>query len=309
MTSDPPAGQVPGASAAAICKRPGCGNILPGQDRGRARQFCGSECARRYHNDARVPAPAAVPADSPADPLTALDAVIRQAAALTRAAREQAASLDPARVRAQIAEAEAARRRAEAAAVTAEARAAEAAAETQALAEALDAAREDARAAQAAEAAARAATQAAQAALEQARSDAAAQIAAAQAEAAGQVSAAQAEAARCARERDDAAEAARRADAETIRARQAETDARAEANRVRADAGRERGTLREQHQAQLDAITALTAAERARAERAEQLLDAERADRRHLTTTLTAPASSNGNGKLPRAAGGKDGQP
>ena len=76
---------------------------------------------------------------------------------------------------------------------------------------------------------------------------------------------------------------------------------------------RERGTLREQHQAQLDAITALTAAERARAERAEQLLDAERADRRHLTTALTAPASSNGSGngsgKLPRAAGGKDGQP
>ena len=92
---------------------------------------------------------------------------------------------------------------------------------------------------------------------------------------------------------------------------QAETDARAEADRVRADAGRERGTLREQHQAQLDAITALTAAERARAERAEQLLDAERADRRHLTTALTAPPSpaSNSNGKLPRAAGGKDGQP
>ena len=68
MTSNPPAsasgpeGQVPGAPAAAICKRPGCGNILPGQDRGRARQFCGDECARRYHNDARVPAPAAVPA-------------------------------------------------------------------------------------------------------------------------------------------------------------------------------------------------------------------------------------------------------
>ena len=46
-----------------------------------------------------------------------------------RAAREQAASLDPARVRAQVAEAEAARRRAEAAAVTSEARAAETAVE------------------------------------------------------------------------------------------------------------------------------------------------------------------------------------
>jgi len=74
-------------------------------------------------------------------------------------------------------------------------------------------------------------------------------------------------------------------------------------------AARERDTLREQHQAQLDAINALTAAERARAERAEQLLETERADRRHLTGALTAPASpANGNGKLPRAAAGKAGQ-
>jgi chromosome segregation ATPase len=318
MTSNPPAvqhldGQVPGAPAPAVCKRPGCGNALPGQDRGRTRQFCSDECARRYHNDARVPAPAAVPADSSADPLAALDTVIRQAAVLTRAARDMAAGLDPARVRAQIAEAEAARRRAEAAAVTAEARAAEAGAETQALAEALDTAREDTRAAQAATAAARQATQAAEAALEQARRDAAGQIAAAQAEAAGQVTAARAETARCARERDDAAEAARRADAETVRARQAEADARAETGRARADAARERDTLREQHQAQLDAVAALTEAERARAGRAEQLLDAERADRRHLTSALTAPDSpangnGNGNGKLSRAAAGKGDQ-
>ena len=231
MTSNPPAGspegQVPGAPAAAICKRPGCGNTLPVGERGRARQFCGGSCARRYHNDARVPVPAAAPADSPADPLAALDTVIRQAAVLTRAVREQAASLDPARVRAQIAEAEAARRRAGAAAVTAEARAAEAAAETQALAEALDAARQDTRAAQAATAAARLEAENAVAALGQARRDAAAQLAAVQAEAAGQVAAAQAEAARYARERDDAAGTARRADAETIRARQAETATRA----------------------------------------------------------------------------------
>src|SRR6266851_2642779 len=278
MTSNPPAvqhldGQVPGTSAPAVCKRPGCGNALPGQDRGRTRQFCGDECARRYHNDARVPAPAAaVPADSSADPLAALDAVIRQAAVLTRAARDMAAGLDPARVRAQVAEAEAA-------AVTAEARAAEAGAETQALAEALDTAREDTRAAQAAAAAARQATEAAEAALEQARRDAAAQIAAAQAEAAGQATAARAEAARCARERDDATQAARRADAEVARARQA------------------------------DAVAALTEAERARAERAEAQLEAERADRRHLTSALTAPASpASGNGKLPRAAAGKGDQ-
>src|SRR6266545_3369408 len=157
MTSNLPDSQVPGTSAPAVCKRPGCGNALPAHDRGRTRQFCSDECARRYHNDARVPAPAAaLSSDGSADPLAALDAVIRQAAVLTRAAREQAASLDPARVRAQLAEAEAARRRAEAAAVTAEARAAEAAAEAQALAEALDGARQDARAAQAATAAARA---------------------------------------------------------------------------------------------------------------------------------------------------------
>ena len=59
MTSNPPAAslddQVPGTSAPAVCKRPGCGNLLPAQDRGRARQFCGTECARRYHNDARIP--------------------------------------------------------------------------------------------------------------------------------------------------------------------------------------------------------------------------------------------------------------
>jgi hypothetical protein len=304
MTSNPPDGQVPGASAPAVCKRPGCGNPLPAQDRGRTRQFCSTDCARRYHNDARIPAPAAVPpsADSPADPLAVLEGVTRQAAVLARAAREQAASLDPARVRAQVAEAEAARRRAEAAAVTAQARAAEAAAETQALAEALEAAREDVRAAQAATAAARAGAQDAAAALEQARSDAAGHIATARGEAAGQVSAAQSEAAR----------AARGADAETVRARQAEASARAETDRARADAARERDALRDQHQAQLDAVAALTAAERARAERAEQLLEGERADRRHLTSALTTPAggsSGNGNGTLPRAAAGKAGQP
>ena len=145
MTSNPPVGrpdsQLPGTSARAVCKRPGCGNILPGQDRGRTRQFCSTDCARRYHNDARIPAPPAAALADSSDPLAALDAVIRQAAVLTRAAREMAASLDPAQVRAQVAEAEAARRRAEAAAVTADARAAQAEAETQALAEALDAAR------------------------------------------------------------------------------------------------------------------------------------------------------------------------
>src|SRR5712691_1084512 len=152
MTSQHPATDDP---AAAICRRPGCGQPLPPASRGRTRQFCSDDCARRYHNDARLPAPAIQAGRAADDPLDSLDTLTRQAAVLIRTAREQAASLDPARVRAQIAEAEAARRRAEAAAVTAGARAAEAAAETQALAEALDAARQDARAAQAATAAAR----------------------------------------------------------------------------------------------------------------------------------------------------------
>jgi len=193
MTSNPPAAshgdRVPGT-----CKRPGCGNVTPVQDRGRTRVFCSDDCARRYHNDARLPAAAAqLPADSSADPLTALDTLIRQAAALTRTAREQAAGLDPARVRAQIADAEATRRRAEAAAVTAGARAAEAAAETQALAEALDAAREDTRAARADAEAARAQARASAAAAEQAAADAADRISAAQASAAAQVTAARTE--------------------------------------------------------------------------------------------------------------------
>ena len=133
---DPAAGTPP-----AICKRPGCGQPLPAPGRGRTRQFCTDDCARRYHNDARLPATApAITGIGGDDPLDSLEALTRQAAACVRAAREQAASLDPARVRAQIAEAEAARRRAEAATVTADARAAEAEAETQALTEALTAA-------------------------------------------------------------------------------------------------------------------------------------------------------------------------
>lgn len=307
MTSTISDEQMPGTAARA-CRRPGCGNLLPAQDRGRTRQFCSTECARRYHNDARPPAPATMPDDS-ADPLAALDAMIRQAAVLIRAARDQAASLNPARVRAQVADAEAARRRAEAAAVTAGARRAEAQAETLAMSEALDAARADARAAQAAAAAAQDQAAAAAAALEQARREAAAQITAAHADAAAQVATAQAAAAQTARERDDAIEAARRAEAATARARQAEADARAETSQARDDAARERGSLRDQYQAQLDAVAALTSAERARAERAEQMLDTERADRRHLTTTLTSTGNGTSTGKLPRAASGKAGQP
>src|SRR6266581_453358 len=129
MTSQPV-----GDEPAAICKRPGCSHPLPAaQARGRNRQFCSDDCARRYHNDARIPATAAAPITSGTDPLAALETLLRQAVVHARAAAEQAASLDPAAVRAQVAEAEAARRRADAAAVTAAAREAEARQETQAL--------------------------------------------------------------------------------------------------------------------------------------------------------------------------------
>src|SRR5271165_6828852 len=248
MTSQP---QTPGGQESrtpVTCKRPGCPNTLPAPGRGRARQFCSDDCARRYHNDARIPAPA-VAGSSSDDPLASLEALARQAAVLIRAARDQAASLDPAHVRAQIAEAEAARRRAEAAAVTADARAAESEAETQALAEALDAARSAATAAGTDARQAAAAAHAAEAGLAQLRRETTAQITAIQAEASEQVTAALQETARSARERD---------------------------------------ALSAHHRAQLAAASTLTAAEQARAQRAEQQLEIERADRRQLTGHITA---------------------
>src|SRR6266568_3499986 len=89
MTSRP-AGSDDDARGPAICKRPGCGRPLPAQGRGRNRVFCGGDCAQRFHNDARIPAPAAGAVTGDQDPLTALDALTRQAAVLVRAARHQA---------------------------------------------------------------------------------------------------------------------------------------------------------------------------------------------------------------------------
>jgi hypothetical protein len=277
------------------CRRPGCGQPLPPHDRGRTRQFCSDECARSYHNQARIPPPrGSTTAGWPGseDPLAALDTLLRQAAVLLRTAREQAASLDPAAVRAQIAETEAARRRAEAAAVTAAARQAEAEEETQALAAALAAARDDTAAAQAAAQHAADAADAARAALEQHQHQAAAHTAALQDRADQQVSAARKAQQHAETERDNALAAARqaRADAaaEITRAGQAEQDARAETGHVRADAERERDALREHCQQQIRAQRDLTDAERARAERAETHLETERADRRALTSHLTS---------------------
>ena len=302
-TTSQPAGE----PAAVTCRRPGCGTPLPAPGRGRTRQFCSDDCARRYHNDARIPAPATAPAGD-TDPLAALEALTRQAAVLVRAAREQAASLDPAAVRAQVAEAEAARRRAEAAAVTAAAQAGQALQEADALAEALTAARDDTGAAQAAAQQAADTARTAAAELAQLRHDTDAQITAITARAAEHAAAARDSADRCARERDDAVTAAagarHAADTEISRARQAETDARAETTQARVDASRERDALREHHQAQLAAAHALTQAERDRAERAEAQLETERTDRRTLTSHLTGTTSDNGQQPAPEPRGG-----
>jgi len=96
---------------------------------------------------------------------------------------------------------------------------------------------------------------------------------------------------------------------ETSRARQGETDARAETERARADACRERDALREYHKAQLTAARELTAAERARAERAETQLEAERTDRRTLTSHLTSTGSDNSHpGQIPDETGTRTGR-
>lgn len=110
-----------------ICKRPGCGKPVPETGRGRRRVFCSDDCSRRFYNAARYQSgerPAG--GDARVDPLGELEGLMRESGRLIKAARDQAAGLDPARVRADLADAEAARRRAEAAVVTAEARQAEA---------------------------------------------------------------------------------------------------------------------------------------------------------------------------------------
>ena len=125
----PCGGTVPGGEPGQRrCRRPGCGNLVPVSGRGRTRVFCGDACSRRFHNAARSPGGdgGAVSPGQAADPLGALEALIRQAGSVVTLARGQVAALDAEVVAAQLAEAEAARRRAEARAVTAGARAAEA---------------------------------------------------------------------------------------------------------------------------------------------------------------------------------------
>ena len=180
------------------CRRPGCGTPVPQAGHGRPRQYCSDACTSAYHNASRASrarsadsAIVTAEADSQEtgpddDTLAGLEALLRQAAALARHARTEAARLDPAHVRAQLADADAGRRRAEAAAVVAHAQAAEADQELQAALEALEAAR---RLQQAAE------TRAGQAQAEAAaaRADADAAITAARADAETAITAARAE--------------------------------------------------------------------------------------------------------------------
>ena len=246
-----PALAVPGLAGDAgqrVCKRPGCGNLVPVAGRGRTRLFCGDACSRRFHNAARPAAGGvAVSPEQAGDPLGALAALIAQAGSLLEMAREQAAALDPETVAVQLAEAEAARCRAEARAVTAEAQAAEAEQEMRAALEEAAAAH---RGREAAESGARHACQAA----EQARRELAEAVARARADAeaarvrAGEQAAEAAGIAETARaERDQASTQAaalvQAADAELARARQAEADARDQARQARDDAAREREAL------------------------------------------------------------------
>ena len=87
---------VPGVAGDAgqrVCKRLGCGNLVPVAGRGRTRLFCGDACSRRFHNAARH-APVAVSLEQAGDPLGALAALIAQAGSLLEMAREQAAAPD-----------------------------------------------------------------------------------------------------------------------------------------------------------------------------------------------------------------------
>ena len=308
---------LPGAPDKRRCRQPGCGSELPAvTGRGAPRLFCSPACSRKWHNDHRPAAgqqAAAGPGPAPGGPLAGLHQLLAQAASLVASAAAELAAADHGRVSAALAAADAASRQAQAETAVALAQAAGARQSEQAATAAMHAARHDTQAALEAADAARADADAADARAQAIRDQADAQITEIRRQADTALAAA-CDGTRAAHADRDAAlasadQARHHAGTEIGRARQAEADARAENDRVRADAARERDTLREQHQAQLDAVAALTGAERARAERGEQLLDAERADRRHLTSALTAPASpANGNGKLPRAAAGKGDQ-
>jgi endogenous inhibitor of DNA gyrase (YacG/DUF329 family) len=305
VTAGPALGPgVAGESALRVCKRPGCGNPVPWSGRGRIRLFCGDACSRRFHNAGRPAAGGvAVSSEQAGDPLGALTALIGQAGALSTLARGQVAALDPEVVAVQLAEAEAARRRAEARAITAEARAAEA---EQEMVAALETAEAADRGREAAEGEARRACEAAAQArreLAEAIAGAHADVEAAQARASRQA----AEAAATAQaERDRAGERAaalvHAAEAELARARQAEAGACDQVRQARDDAVREREALAEHYRARLEAAGQLATAERDRAVRAEQLLDAEREHHHRLLAVLATAAGGGDNRTAPARA-------
>ncbi len=326
MTDQTP-GQAPGQAGDLVryCRRPGCGAAVQQAGHGRPRQYCSDACTSLYHNASRAgrargtdagtvtAAADSLAAGPDGDALAGLEALLRQAAALARHARAEAARLDPAHVRAQLADADAGRRRAEAAAAVAHAQAAEADQELQAALEALEAAR---RLQQAAET--RAAHAQAEAAA--ARAGAGAAITAARADADTAITASRAETGACQQQArqaaDDAAAIRIRAETEITRARQAETDARAETGRARADAARERDALHAACSAQLQACRQLADLHRDRAERAETALDAARARQRDPAAdtdpgTAEGGTDEDGAGRhpAPRRARTRTGQP
>ena len=252
----PPGQATPAADGARRCKQPGCGAELPAATgRGAPRLFCGPACSRQWHNDNRQsasPPSAGQPATTPSGPLAGLHQLLAQA--------ETAVAL---------------------------ARAAGARQSEQAATAAMHAARTDAQAAMEAADTARADADAADARALAAGERADARIAGIRSEADAAVAAASAAVSTAHAGRDTALDAAglarHRADTEISGARQAEADARAENDRVRADAARERDAQAAACAAQLHAIQALADTWRARAEHAEQQLALERDHQRRLT--------------------------
>jgi hypothetical protein len=92
------------------------------------------------------------------------------------------------------------------------------------------------------------------------------------------------------------------AEAELARARQAEAGACDQVRHARDDAVRERDALAEQYRARLEAAGHLAAAERDRAVRAEQLLDAEREHHHRLLAVLATAAGGGDDRTAPARA-------
>jgi hypothetical protein len=293
----------PAADGARRCKQPGCGTELPAATgRGAPRLFCTPACSRKWHNDNRL-APGAAGHQQAAvagGPLAGLQQLLAQAAELAGAAAVQLAAADPGRVTATLAAADAARRQAQAETAVALAQAAGAVQAGQAATAAMHAARHDTAAALEAADAARADADAADARAQAIRDQADAQITEIRRQADTALAAA-CDGTRAAHADRDAAlasadQARHHAGTEIGRARQAEADARAENDRVRADAARERDAQAAACTAQLHALQALADTWRARAEHAEQQLDLERDHQRRLAVQSRTATSGDDNG-------------